>query len=166
MVCPAYEGACVRITTKPTSGSPTLARAAGVGSPTAMEKEYMGSGRAKMWTYLILALVLVLGTVVANFALTSPETAREGVDAFVGLPPYAFPSIAIGVGSLIFLVGLRLETDWPEGIGALLVSGGVAGGEILLGWENFELGGLVVVPYVIPVAIFLVMMGYSIARSR
>lgn len=126
----------------------------------------MGSGRAKMWTYFILAVVLVLGTVVANFALTSPETAKDGVDAFLGLPPFAFPAIAIVVGVLVFLLGLRLETDWPEGIGALLVSGGVAGGELLLGWEKFELGGLVVVPYVIPVAIFLVMMGYSIARSR
>ena len=131
-----------------------------------METEYMGSGRAKMWTYLILAVVLVLGTVIGNFALNSPDTAREGVDAVLGLPPYAFPAIAIGVGVLIFLLGLRLETDWPEGVGALLVSGGVAGGEILIGWQKFELGGLVVVPYVIPVAIFLVMMGYSIARSR
>lgn len=126
----------------------------------------MGSGRAKMWTYLILAVVLVIGTVVGNFALNSPETARQGMDAFLGLPSYAFPTISIVVGLLVFLLGLRVETDWPEGIGALMVAGGVAGGEILLGWERFELGGLVVVPYVIPVALFLIMMGYSIARSR
>lgn len=131
-----------------------------------MEKEYMGSGRAKMWTYLILAVVLVVGTVIGNFALNSPETAQEGVDAFLGLPSYAFPSIAIGVGLIVFYLGLKVETDWPEGIGALMVSGGIAGGEILLGWETFELGGLVVVPYVIPVAVFLLMMGYSVARSR
>lgn len=126
----------------------------------------MGSGRAKMWTYLILAVVLVVGTVIGNFALNSPETAKEGVDAFLGLPSYAFPAIAIVVGLLVFVLGLKVETDWPEGIGALMVSGGVAGGEILLGWQKFELGGLVVVPYVIPVAIFLLLMGYSVARSR
>ena len=131
-----------------------------------METEYMGSGRAKIWTYLILAVVLVVGIVIGNFALTSPETAKDGVDAFLGLPSYAFPAISIGVGMLVFFLGLKVETDWPEGIGALLVAGGVAAGEILLGWEKFELGGLVVVPYVIPVAIFLLMMGYSVVRSK
>ena len=131
-----------------------------------MEKEYMGSGRAKMWTYLILAVVLVLGTVIGNFALTNPETASKGVDAFMGLPPYAFPAIAIVAGLLVYFLGLKLETDWPEGLGALMVSGGVASGEILLGWERFQLGGMVVVPYVLPILVFLVMMGYSIAKSR
>ncbi|MEM6990519.1 MAG: hypothetical protein AAF721_08485 [Myxococcota bacterium] len=131
-----------------------------------MEKEYMGSGRAKMWTYLILAIVLVVGTVVGNFVYTNPETATKGLDRVMGLPNYAFPAIAIGLGLIVFLLGLKLETDWPEGLGALLVAGGIAGGEILLGWERFQLGGLVVVPYIIPVATFLVMMGYSIARSR
>lgn len=126
----------------------------------------MGSGRAKMWTYLILAMVLVLGTVIANFTMNNPDTAQQGIDAFMGLPPYAFPGLAIGVGLLVFLLGLKLETDWPEGIGALMVSGGLAGGELLYGWERFEFGGLVVVPYVIPVGVFLLLMGYSIARSR
>lgn len=126
----------------------------------------MGSGRAKMWTYFILAVVLVVGTVVANFALTNPESAKEGVDVVMGLPTWAFVAIAIVAGLLIFMLGLKLETDWPEGLGALLVAGGVAGGELLLGWEKFMVGGLVVVPYLIPVAVFLVMMGYSIARSR
>jgi hypothetical protein len=131
-----------------------------------MEKQYMGSGRAKMWTYLILAVVLVAGTVIANFAMTNPETAKHGVDAFLGLPPFAFPAIAVGGGLLLYLLGLKLETDWPEGLGALLVAGGIASAEILFGWEKFELGGMVVVPYVIPVVAFLVLMGYSIARSR
>lgn len=126
----------------------------------------MGSGRAKMWTYLILAVVLVAGTVIANFALSNPETAAKGVDAFMGLPPYAFPSIAIVAGLLIYFLGLKLETDWPEGLGALLVSGGIAAGEILFGWERFQFGGLVVVPYVLPIVVFLAMMGYSIAKSR
>lgn len=126
----------------------------------------MGSGRAKMWTYFILAVVLVVGVVVANFAMNNPEMAKNGVDAFMGLPPFAFPAIAVAVGLLIYLLGLKLETDWPEGLGALLVAGGIASGEILLGWEKFELGGLVVLPYVFPIAAFLGLMGYSIARSR
>lgn len=126
----------------------------------------MGSGRAKMWTYFILAVVLVVGVVVANFAMNNPDMAKNGVDAFMGLPPFAFPAIAVAVGLIIYLLGLKLETDWPEGLGALLVAGGIASGEILLGWEKFELGGLVVLPYVFPIAAFLGLMGYSIARSR
>lgn len=126
----------------------------------------MGEGRAKIWTYFILAVVLVLGIVGANFAFTNPQTAQEGVDAFMGLPPFAFPGIIAVVGLLIYLLGLKLETDWPEGIGAMMIAGAFAWGEIMVGWAKFELGGLVVLPYVFPVLIFLVLMGYSIARSR
>ncbi len=130
------------------------------------ETEFMGSRKSKVWTYLILAGVLVIGVVVANFAMTNPETAKSGVEAFLGLPSWAFPTIAIAVGAIVFFLGLKLETDWPEGLGALLVSGGVAWGEIMLGWENFEIGGMVVLPYVIPLVIFLLLMAYSVVRSR
>lgn len=126
----------------------------------------MGSGRAKIWTYLILAGVLVVGTLVANFAFSNPDMAEGGVDAVAGLPSWAFPTLAASVGLIIFVIGLKLETDWPEALGALLVAGSAAAGQVMIGWQTFEFGGMVAVPYVIPVAIFLVMMGYSVARSR
>jgi hypothetical protein len=66
----------------------------------------------------------------------------------------------------VFWLGLKVETDWPEAFGALLVAGAVAMGEFLLGWKRFELGGLFVVPYVIPLAIFLALLGYSMMKSR
>jgi ABC-type dipeptide/oligopeptide/nickel transport system permease component len=130
------------------------------------ETEYMGTRKAKVWTYLILAGVLIVGVVVGNFAISNPETAKTGVDAFMGLPGWAFPSIAIAVGVLVYLFGLKLETDWPEGLGALLVAGGVGWGEMMLGWENFELGGMAVLPYILPLVIFLLLMAYSLVRSR
>jgi len=126
----------------------------------------MGGSRAKVWTYLILAVVLVVGIVVGNFAMSNPELARNGVDAFMGMPPWAFPAVLVVVGTLLYLMGLRLETDWPEGLGALMISGALAWGELMLGWEKFQLGGMVVVPYVIPLVVFLVLMAYSVARSR
>lgn len=126
----------------------------------------MGTGRAKVWTYLIVAVVLVVGVVVANFAMSNPELASKGVDAFMGMPPWGFPAVAASVGMLIYLLGLKLETDWPEALGALLVAGAVAAGEMLLGWNKFELGGLMVVPYLLPVIAFVVLMGYSVVRSR
>ena len=126
----------------------------------------MGGSRAKVWTYIILGLVLVVGIVVGNFALSNPEMAAEGVDAFMGMPPWAFPGIVAAVGLVIFLLGLKLETDWPEGLGAMMIAGAVAWGEIMVGWQKFELGGLVVVPYAIPIIVFLVLMAYSVVRSR
>jgi hypothetical protein len=131
-----------------------------------MEKEYMGGSRAKMWTYLILAAVLIAGILVANFALSNPELARNGMEKFMGMPPWTFPLITAVVGLLVFLMGLKLETDWPEGLGALLVAGAIAWGEVMLGWEKFQLGGMVVVPYLIPLVVFLVLMGYSMTRSK
>lgn len=134
--------------------------------PPRMETEYMGGSRAKVWTYLILAVVLVLGIVIGNFAMSNPDLARNGVDAFMGMPPWAFPAVLVVLGTLIYLMGLRLETDWPEGLGALMISGALAWGEMMLGWEKFQLGGMIVVPYVIPLVVFLVLMAYSVARSR
>lgn len=126
----------------------------------------MGGSKAKMWTYLILAVVLVVGIVVANFALSNPDMARNGVDVFMGMPPWTFPLIVTVVGLGIYWMGLKLETDWPEGVGALMIAGALAWGEMMLGWEKFELAGMVAVPYVIPLVVFLALMGYSIARSR
>lgn len=126
----------------------------------------MGTGKAKVWTYLILGVVLVVAIVIANFALANPTLAREGVDAFMGMPPWAFPVLGAVVGLIVFMLGLKIETDWPEAVGATLVAGSIAGGEILLGWENFQVGGLVVVPYLLPIVVFLGMLGYSVVRSR
>ena len=130
------------------------------------ETEYMGTGRAKVWTYLIVAGLLLVGAVVANFAFSNPEMAQHGLDVFLGMPPWAFPAIMAAVGLVVFWFGLKVETDWPEAFGALLVAGAAAMGEFLLGWKRFELAGLFVVPYVIPLAIFLAMLGYSVVRSK
>jgi len=119
-----------------------------------------------MWTYLIFAIVLVVGILVANFALSNPELARNGMDAFMGMPPWTFPLITALAGLLVFWMGLKLETDWPEAVGALLVAGALAWAEFMFGWENFELGGLAVVPYLVPLVVFLGLMGYSMARSK
>lgn len=131
-----------------------------------METQYLGGGKAKVWTYLILAVVLLVGVVIANFALTNPQTAKNGFDMFLGLPSWAFPTIALVTGILVYWLGLKIETDWPEGVGAAMVAGAIAAGELMIGWEKFELGGMVVLPYVLPLLVFLGMMGYSVVKSR
>ncbi|MFY0532956.1 hypothetical protein [Nannocystis pusilla] len=97
--------------------------------------------KGRIWTYLIFATGLVLVAVLANLALSNPQMASQGIDAIAGLPAWAFPAITGAVGLLIFYIGLKIETDWPERLGALLVAASIAGGEFLLGWQNFELGG-------------------------
>jgi hypothetical protein len=59
-----------------------------------------------------------------------------------------------------------VETDAPEAIGAALIAGSIAGGEFLLGWKRFELGGLQVVPYLIPTVAFVVLMMVAMTRSK
>ncbi len=111
-----------------------------------VEKEYMGTSRAKIWTYLILAAVLVIGVLVVNFALVNPDTAESGVSAVAGLPSWAFPIIVGVIGLGIFWMGLKMETDWPEGLGALMVSGSVAAAEIMIGWRWCQFGGITAIP--------------------
>lgn len=130
------------------------------------EREFLGSSRGKVWTYLILFGVLVVGVLVANFVFSNPELARHGVDSLLGLPSWAFPLIGASIGAVVFWLGLKVETDWPEALGATLIAGSVAAGEILIGWNKFQLGGLVVIPWLIPVAFFVVLLGVGIVKSK
>lgn len=131
-----------------------------------VEREYMGGSKAKLWTYLILFGVLMVGVVVANFALSNPEMAQNGVDKFLGMPSWAFPLIATAVGSLVYWLGLKVETDWPEALGATMIAGSIAAGEVMIGWNKFMLGGLGVLPYVFPAVVFLVLLGYGMVKSK
>ena len=129
-----------------------------------VEREFMGKGRSRVWTYLILMGVLLALVIVINVVWKNPDAARDGVKTFLGLPSWAFATIAFVVGAIIFWVGLKMETDWPEALGAFLISASVAAGELVVGWQRFELG-LVVIPYVIPVAIFVLLLMYGMKKS-
>jgi hypothetical protein len=130
------------------------------------EREFMGRKKAKLWTYLIFGTVLVIGVLLANAAMVDPELTRRSVSYVLGLPSWAFPVIAGVLGVLIFTLGLRIETDWPEALGALLIAGSVAWGELLIGWDRFVVAGLAVTPYLIPVLAFLVLLMVGLAKSR
>jgi len=119
-----------------------------------------------MWTYLIVGIVLVVGAVIANFAMNNPELADKGIETIAGLPSWTFPTGAAVLGLGLFWIGLKIETDWPEYVGAALVAGAIVAGEVLLGWSNFELGGIVVIPYAIPALVLIVMLMIANARSR
>ena len=125
-----------------------------------------GEKRAKLWTYVILAGLLVIGVMAANFWMVNPERATNGVQAIAGLPSWAFPTIGLLVGAGIFYLGLKIEADWPEGVGAFIVAASIAAMELMIGWEVFAIGGMVVIPIAIPIVVFLAMMGYSLLFSR
>jgi hypothetical protein len=131
-----------------------------------VETEYMGGRKARLWTYMILMVVLVVGAVIANLVIKDPALAKEGVHRFLGMPRWAFPVIGVVLGSLLFWMGLKIETDWPEALGAFLISGSLAAGEFLIGWDKFALGGLAVVPYVIPLLVFFILLMVGMAKSR
>ncbi len=129
------------------------------------EKEYMGGRKSKMWTYFIFLGVLIIGALVANLVFSNPTVAREGVKGFFGLPSWALTVVTFIVGAGIFWIGLKLETDWPEAVGAFLVAGSVCAGEMMIGWNHFNVGGLFVVPYLLPIAVFLVLLMYGMKKS-
>lgn len=127
-------------------------------------REFMGGHKDKVWTYLILMVVL-LGVVIAvNFAIKDPEVMHNGIHSFFGLPSWALATIAFALGALIFWLGLKVETDWPEALGAFLISGSIAAFELIIGWSHFELG-LIVVPYIIPILVFVVLLAYGMRNS-
>lgn len=131
----------------------------------AAEKEFLGGRKGKMWTYLIFLGILIVGALVANLAFSNPTVAKDGVKGFFGLPSWALALVTFIIGASIFWVGLKLETDWPEALGAFLVAGSVVAGEVMIGWERFNVGGMFVVPYLLPIAVFLVMLMYGMKKS-
>jgi hypothetical protein len=119
-----------------------------------------------MWTYFIGMMALLVLAIVANYAWSNPENAKEGLKTFMGMPSWAFPTIGLVLGSVIYYLGLKIETDWPEAIGAFLIAGSVVSAEFMIGWSKFALGGLAVMPYVIPFAIFALLLVFGMVRSR
>jgi hypothetical protein len=131
-----------------------------------VEKEFMGGSKARVWTYLILAAVLLIGLLIANFAWEKPEAAKAALDGMLGLPGWAIVGITAAVGVLVFIGGLKIEADWPEALGALLVAGAVLATEIMVGLDKFAVGGIAFLPYFIPLAVFVVMFGVGMVKSR
>lgn len=129
-----------------------------------VEREFMGKGRSRIWTYLILMVLLVAIVVVINVVWINPGAASAGFKSFFGLPSWALATVLFLAGALIFWFGLKIETDWPEAIGAFFIAGSVAWFELIVGWSHFELG-LVVVPYVIPIAVFALLLMYGMRKS-
>lgn len=124
------------------------------------------SYKGRKWTYLIVGTLLVLAAIVVNFAVNNPELAEKGIATIAGLPSWAFPAIGAVVGLLVFYVGLKLEADWPEYLGATLVATSIIGAEVLLGWQNFEFGGIVVIPYAIPALVLMILLMVSNAKTK
>jgi hypothetical protein len=135
-----------------------------VGMVSEHERQFMGGQRSKVWTYLILMAVLIGVVIVVNLVWKNPAMASEGVKSFLGLPGWALATVTFLAGAFVFWVGLKIETDWPEAIGAFLIAASVAAFEFVVGWSKFELG-LVVVPYLIPLAVFVLLLMYGMKKS-
>ncbi|MDB4953905.1 MAG: hypothetical protein JWO36_1474 [Myxococcales bacterium] len=121
--------------------------------------------KTKVWTYLIMAMLLVVIVVVINVVWKNPVRAEAGIKHFLGLPGWALASITAVVGILVFWGGLKVEPEWPEAFGAFLVAGAIAWFELIVGWNRFDLGGMVVIPYLIPLVVFLLMLAYALKRG-
>jgi Na+(H+)/acetate symporter ActP len=131
-----------------------------------VEEEYMGGSKARVWTYVILAGLLLVGLLVANFVWANPEDARAALDGFLGLPGWAIVAIMAVIGVIVFWGGLKIEADWPEAVGALLISGAVLAIEMMVGLETFMLFNMKFVPYFIPLFVFVVLFGVGMVKSK
>lgn len=131
-----------------------------------IEHEYMGGSKARVWTYLILAGLLLVGLLVANFAWKNPEDARNAINGFLGLPGWAIVGIVAVIGFVVFYLDTKIEADWPEALGALMISGAVLSGEMMIGLDKFKLFGMSFMPFFIPLMVFVIFFGVGMIKSK
>lgn len=131
-----------------------------------VEQEYLGGSKARVWTYVILAGLLLVMLLVANFAWENPDDARAAIDGLLGLPGWATAGIVAVVGALVFWGGLKIEADWPEALGALMIAGAVLAGEMMIGLDTFKLFGMGFMPFFIPLAVFVALFGVGMVKSK
>lgn len=131
-----------------------------------VEHEFMGGSKARVWTYVILAGLLLVGLLIANFAWENPEDARKAIDGFIGLPGWALVGIVAAIGIVVFYLGTKIEADWPEALGAAMISGAVLSGEVMIGLDHFKLFGMGFMPYFIPLIVFVIFFGVGLVKSK
>ena len=130
------------------------------------ENRFLGMRKDKLWTFLIVGVLLLISFVVLNYVVSDYESAKSGVNKFLSLPGWLYPIIIGAVGLVIFWLGLKIEADWPEVVGAGLIAGAVGVGEVMIGWKKFAVGGMTIVPIAIPILVFLVFIIIGMLRSR
>ncbi len=128
------------------------------------EKAFMGKSRARVWTYTFIAVGLLVGALVVNQVFTNTAEAKEGVTTILGLPGWALALDAVVVGAAIYALGLKVETDWPEFVGASLITGSLYAMEVVIGWQKFEMG-LLVLPFVLPLVVFVLLLMIGMRKS-
>ncbi|CAN5752252.1 hypothetical protein BH11MYX2_BH11MYX2_36590 [soil metagenome] len=130
-----------------------------------VEREYMGKSKSRVWTYLILMVVLIGVALLINLVWLDPGRASAGMHSVVGLPAWALATITFLIGAVIFWLGLKMETDWPEAIGAFFISGSIVWFELIVGFHRVALGGVIVIPYLLPIVVFVGLLIYGMKRS-
>ena len=130
------------------------------------EHETEWEHKDKMWTYLIFMFLFVGIIVLVNVVWKNPSAVGESMKHFLGLPGWLLALVTAAVGALIFWLGLKMEPDWPEAIGAFLIAGAIAWLEWIVGWNKFDVGGLIVIPYLIPIVVFVLLLVYAVRNSR
>ena len=130
------------------------------------EHDFLGEHKDKIWTYLILMMLLLAIVIAINLVWKNPARAHEAFHSFMGLPGWALATILFAAGALIFWLGLKVEPDWPEAIGAFMISASAAWFELIVGWKRLDFGGLVVIPYLIPLVVFVLLLMYGVRNSR
>ncbi|MFH2009773.1 MAG: hypothetical protein ABI333_24475 [bacterium] len=129
------------------------------------ESRFMANIRSKFWSILIVGVVLVLAFVLLRYVIMSPDKAKVGYSTIAGMPGWLTPIIMMALGAVVFWLGLKVRSDWPEVLGSGLIAGGVGVAEMKIGWQKFAIGSSFT-PVLIPAVLFIVLIFIAQVRSR
>ena len=129
------------------------------------ESRFMANIRSKFWSLIIVGGGLVLLFVLVRYAIMSPDKAKGGFKTLAGLPGWSWPIIMGAVGAVVFWLGLKVRSDWPEVLGAGLIAGAVGAAELMIGWKTFSFG-ISFLPILIPIGVFVILILLGNMPSR
>ena len=130
-------------------------------------ERHFESGPRSMWrTYVRFVTLALVAVGIAWYARTYPDSASAWLDR-VRAQQQWLGAVGVGLlGLVMFRLGIDTGRDWPVALGATVTAGSLAVGQAVAGRGGLVIAGSPDTPFVLPVALLLVLLAIGSVRLK